>query len=232
MGYKNRRFESSQPANETGSPEQEEFMDQKIQNLEKRLTELETKVQQEARRRQNAEEELHKSRQTLKAILREMPVIILAIDDDGGLVFFNNEFERVSGYSASELNDNPQLFELLISDHAHGSISETGEQPEWKFRSSSGVEKTIAWSNPSGHLPIFGWKSWKVGLDITELKQTMAKVKTLGGLLPICANCKKIRDDTGYWNRLEAYIQEHSQAEFTHGICPECVAELYPEYQD
>ncbi len=207
-------------------------MDGKIRKLEKRLTELETELRQEARRRHEAEEELHQSRQTLKAMLREMPVIILAIDDDGGLVFFNNEFERVSGYSASELYDNPQIFELLIPDNANGFLSETGEQSEWNFRSSNGVEKTIAWSNPSGYLPIFGWKSWKVGLDITELKQTMAKVKILGGLLPICANCKKIRDDTGYWNKLEAYIQEHSQAEFTHGICPECVAELYPENQD
>ena len=207
-------------------------MDQKIRKLEKRLIELETQLQQEARRRQAAEEDLLQSQQTLKAILREMPVIILAIDDDGGLVFFNNEFERVSGYSASEINDDPQLLELLIPDNANGFISEIDGQTEWHFLSSDGVEKTIAWSNLSGYIPIFGWKSWKVGLDITELKQTMAKVKTLGGLLPICANCKKIRDDTGYWNRLEAYIQEHSQAEFTHGICPECVAELYPEFQE
>jgi PAS domain-containing protein len=207
-------------------------MDQKIRKLEKRLIELETQLQQEARQRQAAEEDLHQSQQTLKAILREMPVIILAIDDDGCLVFFNNEFERVSGYSASEINDDPQLLELLIPENAHGFLSETEGQTEWNFLSSDGVEKTIAWSNLSGYLPIFGWKSWKVGLDITELKQTMAKVKTLGGLLPICANCKKIRDDTGYWNRLEAYIQTHSQAEFTHGICPECVVELYPEFQE
>lgn len=207
-------------------------MDQKIRKLEKRLIELETQLQQEAYRRQAAEEDLHQSQQTLKAILREMPVIILAIDDDGCLVFFNNEFERVSGYSASEINDDPQLLELLIPDNANGFISETDGQTEWNFLSSDGVEKTIAWSNLSGYIPVFGWKSWKVGLDITELKQTMAKVKTLGGLLPICANCKKIRDDTGYWNRLEAYIQAHSQAEFTHGICPECVVELYPEFQE
>jgi hypothetical protein len=51
-------------------------------------------------------------------------------------------------------------------------------------------------------------------------------------LLPICAKCKKIRDDQGYWHRLEGYIQEHSDAEFTHGICPECIKKLYPEIQD
>jgi hypothetical protein len=105
-------------------------------------------------------------------------------------------------------------------------------QGEWKFVSHDGSEKTIAWSNISGYFPILGWKSWKVGLDITQLKQTIAKVNTLSGLLPICANCKKIRDDKGYWNRLEGYIQQHSEAEFTHGICPECIQELYPEIQD
>ncbi len=207
-------------------------MRKRIRDLEKRIDELEIELQQETNRRETVEKNLHQSRQTLKAILREMPVIILAIDDDGCLVFFNHEFERVSGYSATEINDNPQLLELLIPDDADRLSSETSEQSEWKFMSSDGVEKTIAWSNLSGYLPIFGWKSWKVGLDITELKQTMAKVQTLGGLLPICANCKKIRDDKGYWNRLEAYIQEHSGAEFTHGICPGCVAELYPDFQE
>ena len=64
---------------------------------------------------------------------------------------------------------------------------------------------------------------------ILELQDALAKVKTLSGLLPICSSCKKIRDDEGYWNQLEAYIQEHSEAMFTHGICPECAKELYPE---
>ncbi len=53
-------------------------------------------------------------------------------------------------------------------------------------------------------------------------------VKTLTGLLPICTSCKKIRDDQGYWNQLEIYILEHSEAEFTHGLCPECVKKFYP----
>ena len=62
---------------------------------------------------------------------------------------------------------------------------------------------------------------------IAELRNAMDKIKTLGGLLPICANCKRIRDDKGYWNLLESYIKEHSGAEFSHGICPPCMAQLY-----
>jgi GAF domain-containing protein len=64
---------------------------------------------------------------------------------------------------------------------------------------------------------------------ISELQESLAKVRTLSGLLPICASCKKIRDDKGYWNQIETYIKDRSQAEFTHGICPECAQRLYPQ---
>jgi signal transduction histidine kinase len=64
---------------------------------------------------------------------------------------------------------------------------------------------------------------------IRELQEALASIKTLSGLLPICASCKKIRDDKGYWNQIETYIRAHSDAKFTHGICPECVKKLYPE---
>lgn len=63
---------------------------------------------------------------------------------------------------------------------------------------------------------------------IGELQEALAKVSTLSGLLPICASCKKIRDDKGYWNQLETYITDHSKAEFTHGMCPDCVTINYP----
>ena len=63
---------------------------------------------------------------------------------------------------------------------------------------------------------------------LKELQAALAKVKTLSGLLPICASCKKIRDDSGYWKQIEAYIREHSDATFTHSICPECTKKLYP----
>ncbi len=63
---------------------------------------------------------------------------------------------------------------------------------------------------------------------ILELKDALAKVKKLSGMLPICASCKKIRDDQGYWNQIENYIREHSDAEFSHSLCPECVENIYP----
>jgi len=64
---------------------------------------------------------------------------------------------------------------------------------------------------------------------IYELRQALEKVKQLGGLLPICSHCKKIRDDKGYWNQVESYIRDHSDAKFSHGICPECAEKYYPD---
>ena len=67
---------------------------------------------------------------------------------------------------------------------------------------------------------------------IVQLQKAMQDVKVLSGFLPICASCKKIRDDTGYWRQIEEYISEHSNAIFSHGLCPECSRKLYPEFHD
>jgi PAS domain S-box-containing protein len=76
-----------------------------------------------------------------------------------------------------------------------------------------------------------------IGRDITErehlikeLQDAFADIKVLSGLVPICSNCKKIRDDKGFWMQLEGYIQERSNAQFTHGMCPDCMKTLYPDY--
>lgn len=62
---------------------------------------------------------------------------------------------------------------------------------------------------------------------IAELQEALSQIKKLSGLLPICAKCKKIRDDKGYWNQIETYIANHSEALFTHGLCPHCAEKLY-----
>lgn len=67
---------------------------------------------------------------------------------------------------------------------------------------------------------------------IDQLQKAMQEVKVLSGFLPICASCKKIRDDTGYWRQIEEYISTHSNALFSHGICPECTKKLYPEFHE
>jgi hypothetical protein len=63
-----------------------------------------------------------------------------------------------------------------------------------------------------------------------RLESALSEIKALSGMLPICTSCKKIRNDKGYWTQIEAYISEHSAAEFTHSLCPECAKEMYPEF--
>jgi len=72
----------------------------------------------------------------------------------------------------------------------------------------------------------------ELNATVTQLREAQHEVKTLQGLLPICCNCKKIRDDDGLWNQVEAYISENSEASFSHGICPDCLKDLYPDYVD
>lgn len=70
-------------------------------------------------------------------------------------------------------------------------------------------------------------RMWK---DSTELVDQFTQLRTLRGLIPICASCKKVRDDRGYWNQIESYLAQHSHATFSHGLCPQCARRLYPEY--
>jgi DNA-binding response OmpR family regulator len=68
-----------------------------------------------------------------------------------------------------------------------------------------------------------------LGVRVNELQQALGNVRTLSGLLPICAYCKRIRDDQDYWKQIEHYLSEHSNARFSHGICPECIKQHLPE---
>ena len=65
---------------------------------------------------------------------------------------------------------------------------------------------------------------------IAKLQEALDNVKKLSGLIPICSNCKKIRNDEGYWKQIEGYISEHSEARFSHGICPDCAKKIYSEF--
>jgi hypothetical protein len=67
---------------------------------------------------------------------------------------------------------------------------------------------------------------------VKELESALLEINTLSGLLPICASCKKIRDDKGYWNQIESYIMDNTEAEFSHSICNDCAKKLYPEFVD
>jgi hypothetical protein len=67
---------------------------------------------------------------------------------------------------------------------------------------------------------------------IGELQRALADIRTLRGLLPICAGCKKIRNDRGYWEGLEQYLGEHAEVRFSHGLCPDCLKKYYPKGEE
>jgi phosphoserine phosphatase RsbU/P len=67
---------------------------------------------------------------------------------------------------------------------------------------------------------------------VGELSRALAEIKTLRGIVPICASCKRIRDDQGYWSQVEVYVRDHTEAEFSHSMCPECMQKLYAEFCD
>jgi ligand-binding sensor domain-containing protein len=95
-----------------------------------------------------------------------------------------------------------------------------------------GVVVSLALVGVALHL----WRTRKLRNNERALEnrvhEAMSEIKILSGLLPICADCKKIRDDHGEWNPIERYVHEHSEAEFSHGLCPECVRRRYPEFAD
>ena len=64
---------------------------------------------------------------------------------------------------------------------------------------------------------------------VSELSEALSQIRTLRGILPICMNCKRIRNDQGYWSQVEVYIRAHTEADFTHGLCPACAENLYPD---
>ncbi|GAB6095624.1 hypothetical protein JCM14469_18760 [Desulfatiferula olefinivorans] len=72
----------------------------------------------------------------------------------------------------------------------------------------------------------------QLAVQFRELRQALDHIKTLQGIVPICCFCKKIRDDKGYWDQVEVYVSKHSNAEFSHGICPDCMEKHYPDECD
>jgi PAS domain S-box-containing protein len=203
-------------------------MPQDPTSLEERLLRCGEALKDETARRKTAEAALQAAGDAFRKALLDLPVIICAADRDGSLVFYNREFERVSGYTADDFQDLPGLQDLLLCEDEGPCRVNDLDCRKWRIAAKDGREKVVVWSEASAAVPVAGWRSWKIGLDITELEAARAKVKILQGLLPICAGCKKIRSEAGIWTPLETYISERSEADFSHGICPECLARLYP----
>jgi len=126
--------------------------------------------------------------------------------------------------SSAALKDLIALLSIAILLFAFASIFHVFERFA-EFHQKHGVgpidDFIIAFAVLALALAVFSLRRW------TELRRALANIVTLQGLIPICASCNKIRDDVGYWNRLEFYIETHSQAELFHTICPRCLKKIY-----
>jgi PAS domain S-box-containing protein len=200
------------------------------------------------------EENLHRSEEKYRTVANFTHDWEFWIAPDDHLLYISPSCERITGYAAALFEQDPSLLTRIIypddasvyNTHRHGA--KTGaESGDITFRIVR-ADGSIRWI---AHVcqPVHDAQGKFLGTrgsnrDITirknaeqdrerlinELQEALAKVKALSGMLPICSSCRKIRDDKGYWQQIELYIRDHSEAEFTHGICPDCARKIYGKY--
>jgi PAS domain S-box-containing protein len=201
-----------------------------------------------------AEEELHNSEERYRITAQQTGQLIYDYNIDAGIIKWAGAIQPVTGYEPEEFQEStlPEWENRIHPDDRQHALSvldeaqKTGSQyvVEYRFRRKDGeyiyIEDHGAFlKNEQG----IAYRMLGTMADISELRkrileqqrltievqQALEEVRTLSGLLPICANCKKIRDDKGYWTQIEAFIQERSGARFSHGVCPDCKKILYPD---
>ncbi len=195
---------------------------------------------------------LRQSQVKFATIFRSAPCAILLTDlRDGKIQDVNAHFAMITGYVPQEAIGRTTLELGLFPDEGSRrrylqALGQSGAVQgfELVFGRKGGELST---GILSGELVDLGGEAVIVScvVDITERKRleterdgiirelqaALSEVKVLSGLLPICASCKKIRDDQGYWNQIEGYLMEHAGAAFTHGLCPDCVRHYFPDYR-
>jgi len=201
--------------------------------------------------RKLVERELQRSNDLLRAIIEAAPTAIIGLDLDGNVhTVWNQAAEKMLGWSAQEVmgrllptvqTESQEEFRGFRERIRRGMTLD-GVEVRRQRKDGTPIDYSIYASplhDPEGRIA----GNIAVMVDITErkrseeererlvaeLQKALSKVKQLSGLLPICASCKNIRDDKGYWKQMESYIRDHSEAEFSHGICPECMKKLYPD---
>ena len=224
---------------------------QDVDAAEERIAALEA----ETRKSKQQDAALRHHLRLLDVLLNTIPEPVFFQDADGNLQGCNLSFadhivgrprEKILGRSIAEVDRRSRhgLPLSLFQHPAETSADDGMTQVEGQLRCADDEVHDFIFSRA----PIIDSRSRVTGavgvmIDITgrkraeaekerlieELKEALATVKTLRGLLPVCSFCKKIRDDKGYWRQLEAYIQEHSEAVFSHSVCKECAKIHYPE---
>ena len=211
------------------------------------------KLKQELSAQKQLKAALQVSEEKFKKMSSSAHDAIIQMNDKGKIVFWNEAAQKIFGHTWEDVKGK-DLHKLLVPHRyltvfkkkfdafkKSGQGSVVGKTVELCALRKDGSEFEIELSL-SSYQDRGLWNSVGIVRDISDrkqiekekeilissLKKALDEIKTLKGIVPICAHCKKIRDDKGFWNHLEIYIQEHSEAEFSHGICPDCKKKLYP----
>jgi PAS domain S-box-containing protein len=200
--------------------------------------------------RKLTEELIRENEEKFRAIFEQNSSAIAIIDPDTTISMVNDAYCQVSGYTKQEVVGMSWTKQIppddleRMKEYNQQRLKNPADAPEnyeFKFYHKSGEVRygiisvsyiPTAKKIITSFVDISDRRNAEMEREklINELKSALADVKTLSGLLPICASCKKIRDDNGYWQQVEGYIQKHSDARFTHGICPDCTVKYFPEY--
>jgi len=192
--------------------------------------------------RQAAETEARNAtrmRDELSDFLESISESFQALDRTFHLLYMNEAAERITGRSDAEIFGQP------IWDHFPATVSANVQQQLRDVMASRTPMSSEYFDELRDRWYLISVYPFRDGVSVLardiserkaeeaerermviELQQALAQVRTLRGLIPICAWCKRIRDDQGYWQQLEAYIRDHSEADFTHGMCPDCAKEM------
>ncbi len=217
-----------------------EQMMNELAELRKRITELEVTVVE----RKQAEEALRESEEKFRIFMETASDTMHITDKDGKFTWVNESMVRTFGYSKKEvigMHITQFLTKETLENTFKSKAKELLTKGEISFadtwlakggREIYGELKVVAFyasdGKYAGSREVFRDRTERKKLEeqleqlIKELQESLAKVKTLIGLLPICVYCWKLRDNKGYWLNVEQYISTHTLAELTHGICPEC----------
>ena len=217
------------------------------------------KLEEEIKKRKLVEKELLESEKRFRNLFETMAQGVVYQNKEGKIISANPSAERILGLSIDQLQGRTSIDLRWKSIHEDGTdfpgkihpamvALKTREKVKDVIMGISTPNEDLRWININA-VPQFRdgedepCQVYTTFEDITErtkaeqerenlihkLQDALGDVKTLSGLLPICASCKKIRDDKGYWNQIESYIRSHSEAEFSHCIFPVCAKKLYPD---
>ena len=223
------------------------------EELKKRLQEDNVLVQAFMKLRKT-EEALRISENKYRCLVEslERDYIIYSHDVDGNFTYISPSVVNVLGYTQDEFNSHYSKYmtdaciNKDVTEYTNAALRGEKQEPyevEYWHKNGGKVRLMVT------EVPMFDDTGNVLGIegivqDITELKRVeaerertikklekaLSEIKILRGILPICSFCKKIRDDKGYWEQIDVYINSHSEAGFSHGICPECMKKHYPEY--